>query len=156
MAKAIVFVWNGREIDDSTVKKMANILIDAGMCIPELLGAHSYDDNGLANVIVASHVGPNCTVSNIETTVEKSEAIKNAIVYMEKQFPTLRGSYIEFAVDLASTLQDNASKELYSAIHIIANAPINDRRLAKLKEANVNIIRRMYTRHKSIIDKYVS
>lgn len=155
MAKAIVFLWDGHNVDDSTVKKMANVLIDSGACIPELLNARAYDNAGIADAIIKSCVNVKCTASNTETT-KADEAIKSAIVYMETRFPSMDRSYVEFTVDLASALQDNASRELYAAIHIIATANPNSKRLSKLKKVHLDVIRGMYARHKSIIDEYVS
>lgn len=155
MAKAIVFVWSGRNVDDSTVKNMANVLIDSGACIPELLKARVYDENGIADALIPSYAKTKCTTSNAEMA-KADEAIKNAIVYMETKFPSMDRSYVEFTVDLASALQDNASRELYAAIHIIATANPNSKRLSKLKKVHLDVIRGMYARHKSIIDNYVS
>lgn len=155
MAKAIVFLWDGHNVDDSTVKNMASVLVDSGACIPELLKARVYDNTGIADALVQSCANIKCTTSNTETA-KADEAIKNAIVYMETKFPSMNRSYVEFAVDLASALQDNASRELYAAIHIIATANPNSKRLSKLRKIHLDVIRNMYTRHKSIIDNYVS
>ena len=155
MAKAIVFLWDGHNVDDSTVKKMASVLVDSGACIPELLKARAYDDIGIADALVQSYANTKRVTSNTETA-KVDEAIKNAVVYMETKFPSVDRSYVEFAVDLASALQDNASRELYAAIHIIATANPNSKRLSKLRKVHLDVIRNMYARHKSIIDNYVS
>lgn len=155
MAKAIVFLWDGHNVDDSTVKKMADVLIDSGACIPELLKAKVYYDTSIADALVQSYTNTKCATSNAETA-KVDEAIKNAIVYMETKFPSMARSYVEFTVDLASALQDNASRELYAAIHIIATANPNNKRLSKLRKIHLDVIRNMYARHKSIIDNYVS
>ena len=154
MAKAIVFLWDGHDVDDSTVKNMANVLIDSGACIPELLKAKVYDDTGIADAIIANTV---TTKRATETAVnEEDEAVKNAIVYMETSFPAIRISYVNFVVDLVSTLQNNPSKELCSAIHILANANPTNRHLVKLQSVVLTAIKNVYKRHKSSIDSYVS
>lgn len=154
MAKAIVFVWRGNTIDYSAIEEMAGILVTHGACNAENIKAKLYDDDGLADAIVANTV---TTKRATKTTVnEEDDAVKNAIVYIETLFPAIRTSYINFVVDLVSTLQNNPSKELCSAIHILANANPTNRHLVELQSVVLTAIKNVYKRHKSSIDNYVS
>lgn len=161
---ALVLLWKGEELPDYLVKKIAEILITNGICIPEMLTIKVKDEEAVACALLRD-ANNNDTVVVDKPNV--AEAVKQAIVYIGKRFEDLlkdaksSGDYLLFALDLSNAVtiaQRNISfvgvgsnDELLTAVDILATTPaVIPATLAKKYYINnrvIDVIKQVYKSH---------
>lgn len=133
---ALILLWQGESVPDYLVQKVAEILINNGICAPERLIAKYKDADGIANALLRD-IAPTQFNTAKKENAELAEAVKQAVVYIGKRFeasltgtngPT--GNIAMFAVELSNavtTARRNISfvgvgtnNELLTAIEILS------------------------------------
>lgn len=82
---ALVLLWKGEDLPDYLVKKIAEILITNGICIPEMLTIKYTDETTLSNILIN-------TANEKPSDIASAEAIKNSVIYIGERFKQYLGT----------------------------------------------------------------
>ena len=143
----MAIIWNGRELPDSLVEKIATI----------------FTANGIANQENISIVyDTNVSIKEISgKSLDMDECIKNAIIYIGERFKdTLANNKLLFAIELSSAVNNANAKmnfnavsfneedeALLNAIQILASASMIPKRLSEkyhITKDTISIIKNIY------------
>ena len=133
---AVVLLWKGKNIPDYIVEKVAEILINSGVCIPEMLTIKVLDDDAVAKAVVREVSSVNVE-SSIKTDCNLAEAVKQSVIYIGKRFEAslkgtngASGNIGMFAIELTNAVRTEryntsfigvgTNNELLTAIEILS------------------------------------
>lgn len=130
---ALVLLWTGNSISDEMVKRIAEYLTTNGICVPELLKAKFYDQDGINNVLVKDLSDEGITPQVIVGTHSNNiapEAVKNAIIYIGERFKDALSNPNEFVFtlelyDAVRKAKDSIGFNILSAQHAADMALLN-------------------------------
>jgi len=135
---ALVLLWKGENLPDYLVKKVAEILITNGVCMPEMLTIKYKDENSVADALLRDTLLRDVNVMTVQKDVDEvAEAVKQAVIYIGRRFENSLtgangpiGNIATFAIELSnavSTAKRNMSfigvgskDELLTAIKILS------------------------------------
>lgn len=163
---ALVLLWEGNQLPDYLVKKVAEVLIVNGICIPEMLTVKLLDEDAVTKAILrdASKVAVDTTVKPDRNL---AEAVKQAVIYIGKRFEdSLKDTNghehnLVFAINLSNavtTARRNMSfigvgtnDELLTAIEILSTTnaviPASLAKKYHFTQDVVNVIKEVYRSH---------
>lgn len=128
--RAIVIVWQGKEVPEDIIARMIAAMADSGAAIPEMVTAKQFDADGLTKCIGG------CI--SIDTTgilnKEDLDPIYNAIVFIGIYYKECIANSSAFALQLSADLSTERYKRatgkpvndaLTNAVEILATKTIN-------------------------------
>jgi len=158
--RAIVIVWQGKEVPEDIMARMIAAMADCGAAIPEMVTAKQFDADGLAKCIGG------CI--SIDTTgilnKEDLDPIYNAIVYIGTKYKEYISNNSAFALRLSSDLADEKYKRatgkpvdevLLTAVEILSTKTVTSRYAPFLneygmKKSTLEIIHTAYHYHNNV------
>ena len=158
--RAIVIVWQGKEVPEDIMAKIIAVMADCGAAIPEMVTVKQFDADGLAKCI-GGHI-------NIDTTgilnKEDLDPIYNAIVYIGTKYKEYITNNNAFALRLSSDLADEKYKRatgkpvdevLLTAVEILSTKTVTSRYAPFLNEYGIKkspleIIHTAYHYHNNV------
>ena len=158
--RAIVIVWQGKEVPEDIIARMIAIMADSGAAIPEMVTAKQFDADGLAKCIGG------CI--SIDTTgilnKEDLDPIYNAIVFIGTKYKEYISNNSAFALRLSSDLADEKYKRatgkpvdevLLTAVEILATKTVTSRYAPFLneygmKKSTLEVIHTAYHYHNNV------
>lgn len=110
---AVVLLWTGNDLPDYLVEKLAELLTTSGICVPELLKARVYDQQGINDALIRDlskeDIIPQVFVGENQEN-KTADVIKNAVIYIGKRFEATlmnaKGNYIPFALSLDEAVRE--------------------------------------------------
>ena len=162
--RAIVIVWQGKEVPEDIMARMIAIMADCGAAIPEMVTAKQFDADGLAKCIGG------CI--NIDTTgiLNKNDLdpIYNSIVFIGTYYKECIANPSAFALQLSADLSTErykratgkpANDALMNAVEILATKTISTNKYsAVLTEYGMkkNILEVIHTAYRYYNNVFVS
>lgn len=158
--RAIVIVWQGKEVPEDIIARMIDIMADCRAVVPELVTVKQFDADGLAKCI-GGHI-------NIDTTgilnKEDLDPIINAIVFIGTRYKEYIANNSAFALRLSSDLADEKYKRatgkpvdeaLLTAVEILATKTVSSRYATFLNEygmekSTLEVIHTAYYYHNNV------
>lgn len=158
--RAIVIVWQGKEVPEDVIARMIAIMADCGAVIPEMVTAKQFDADGLAKCIGG------CI--SIDTTgilnKEDLDPIINAIVFIGTKYKEYVANNSAFALRLSSDLADEKYKRatgkpvdeaLLTAVEILATKTVSSKYAPFLneygmKKSTLEVIHTAYYYHNNV------
>lgn len=159
--RAIVIVWQGKEVPEDIIAKMIAIMADCGAAIPEMVTAKQFDADGLAKCIGGS--------INIDTSgilnKEDLDPIYNAIVFIGTYYKECIANTGAFALQLSADISTERYKRstgkptnesLMTAVEILATKVINSHKYANvlseygIKKSVLEVIHNAYRYYNNV------
>lgn len=159
--RAIVIVWQGKEVPEDIIARMIAIMADCGAAIPEMVTAKQFDADGLAKCIGGS--------INIDTSgildKEDLDPIYNAIVYIGTYYKECIANTGAFALQLSADISTERYKRstgkptnesLMTAVEILATKVINSHKYANvlseygIKKSVLEVIHNAYRYYNNV------
>ena len=128
--RAIVIVWQGKEVPDDVIGKMIIAMADCKAAIPEMVTAKQFDSNGLARCIGG------CVSVDTTGILDKKDLdpIYNSIVYIGTEYKECIANNSEFALKLSADISTERYKRatgkpvnevLLTAVEILSTKTIS-------------------------------
>ena len=161
---ALVLLWMGENLPDYLVEKIAEILLNNGICIPEMLTIKYKDEDGLANTLIRDANTNKIQFETVDNSNNIAEAVKQSVIYIGKRFEaSLKGTNGNLALfalelnaacisarDIISFSGTNSGTEILKAVEILATTDaIIPSPLAKkyhFTQNVVEVIKKVYQR----------
>lgn len=159
--RAIVIVWQGKEVPEDIIARMIAIMADCGAAIPEMVTAKQFDADGLAKCIGGS--------INIDTSgilnKEDLDPIYNAIVFIGTYYKECIANTGAFALQLSADISTERYKRstgkptnesLMTAVEILATKVINSHKYANvlseygIKKSVLEVIHNAYRYYNNV------
>ena len=146
---ALIITWIGSNPNNDVITSIANILIDNGMTIPELLTITHKDENAITKALLRDNKEPIDVISS-------EDARTSAVILIGKHFENMltstNGNYVPFAIALLKEL--SKAKKIYSeegvalinAVEVIAKMDKVPKiaRMYHLTDEAINVIQNIY------------
>ena len=162
--RAIIIVWQGKEVPDDVVRKAIALMADCGAVIPEMVTTKQFDADGLTKCLGG------CI--NIDTTgiLDKNDLdpIYNSIVFIGTYYKECIANPSAFALQLSADLSTErykratgkpANDALMNAVEILATKTISTNKYsAVLTEYGMkkNILEVIHTAYRYYNNVFVS
>lgn len=159
--RAIVIVWQGKEVPEDIIARMIAIMADCGAAIPEMVTAKQFDADGLAKCIGGS--------INIDTSgilnKEDLDPIYNAIVFIGTYYKECIANTGAFALQLSADISTERYKRstgkptnesLMTAVEILATKVIYSHKYANvlseygIKKSVLEVIHNAYRYYNNV------
>jgi len=146
---ALIVTWVGSNPSDSVITSIANILLDSGLTIPELLTITHKDESAIAKALLRD------SKETIDV-VSSEDARTSAVILIGKRFEntliSTNGNYVPFAIALlrelseAKKIHSEDGVALINAIEVIAkmNKVPKIARMYHLTDEAINVVRNIY------------
>lgn len=140
--RAIVIVWQGKEVPEDIIARMIAIMADCGAAIPEMVTAKQFDADGLAKCIGGSISIDTSGILNKEDL----DPIYNAIVYIGTEYKECITNNSAFALRLSADISDERYKRatgkpgnesLLTAVEILSKKTISAKYAPFLNEYGI-------------------
>lgn len=128
--RAIVIVWQGKEVPEDIIARAIAIMADCGAVIPEMVTVKQFDADGLAKCI-----GGHISIDTSDILNKKDlDPIYNSIVYIGTEYKECIANNSEFALKLSADISTERYKRatgkpvnevLLTAVEILSTKTIN-------------------------------
>lgn len=156
---AVIILWTGNKMPDTIAERIATLLCESGVTIPEWLKVVYMDEAAVSKAMLRNTAGKETFV--VEVPNNEEEAIKKSVEYIGTRFASELKDPVKFAVKLYSELSRAKSsikfepecetvneKALVNAVGILATAsrpiPPTLTRKYHITTSVIDIIRHVY------------
>lgn len=158
--RAIIIVWQGKEVPEDIIARMISFMADSGAAIPEMVTVKQFDEEGLAKCLGS------CINVNSPSIFDNKDLdpIYNAIVYIGTKYKECITNNSAFALRLSSDLSDEKYKRatgkpvdegLLTAVEILSTKTVTSRYAPLLneygmKKSTLEVIHTAYHYHNHV------
>lgn len=126
---ALIILWEGREMPDTLVTEIANVMVSNGVSTPELLTVKQMDSDEIAKALINHSVA---TKPLVKENAPEKDAVKEAVIYIGKRFEATlanaNGNYVPFALSLSNALREAKNTLSFNSLspnHVDERAIVN-------------------------------
>lgn len=159
--RAVVIVWQGKEVPEDIMARMIAVMADSGAAIPEMVTAKQFDAEGLAKCIGG------CISIDTSGILNKEDLdpIHNSIVYIGTLYKECIANTNMFALQLSADISTERYKRstgkpinesLITAVEVLATKTINSNKYSEvlneygMKKSTLEVIHTAYRYYNNV------